>query len=103
MPLEHWMEIAVLETLLDTWLEHKGARNPAHAALDREFRSALGPDFDISAFQSLDSATKVEAQTIATWSSLRNVAGNCSCLVYGSAFFVAPPGTHTPYCCCTSE
>jgi hypothetical protein len=64
MPLEHWMEIAVLETLLDTWLEHKGARDPAYAALDREFRSALGPDFDISVFDSLDSAHLVESKYI---------------------------------------
>jgi hypothetical protein len=63
-PLELWMEIAVLETLLDTWLEHSGSRDRAYAALDREFRSALGPDFDISAFETLDKARTVETKYI---------------------------------------
>jgi len=58
------MNIAVLETLLNTWGEHSGSRDPAYAALDREFRSALGPDFEISSFQSLNAARAVEAQYI---------------------------------------
>jgi hypothetical protein len=61
-PLEHWMEIAVLETLLDTWLEHSGSQDCAYAALDREFRSALGPDFNISAFQYIDDARSFKSQ-----------------------------------------
>jgi hypothetical protein len=66
-PLAHWMEIAVLETLLGTWPEHSGSRDQAYAVLDREFRSAMGPDYDISAFQSLDAARSLESQYLSKY------------------------------------
>lgn len=40
-PLEHWMEIGILETRLKTLQEHFGAKESAYAALDREFHAAL--------------------------------------------------------------
>ncbi len=46
-PLLPWMQVAVLEVLLDNGQEHAWSRNRAYDVVIREFHEALGPEFDI--------------------------------------------------------